>query len=164
MHNIGFVETTFEIFRLWTVSSYSYIKRLPPVSSCSPDALNVFKTAKFSSSSIDLCQQTYNAPYWVCRDYYPTLGCDIPGFWAMGLSVQYWPRWFQDIPAIWLAVPLRTNGAHLGICTLPGKIAFVCEISCFWLKWSFPKGEHALWSLYGDKLPICRNQQMNGKI
>ena len=43
------------IFRLWIVSSYSYIKRLPPVSSSSPDALNVFKTAKFSSSSIDLC-------------------------------------------------------------------------------------------------------------
>ena len=28
--------------------------------------------------------------------YYPTLGCDIQGFGAMGLSVQYWPRWFQD--------------------------------------------------------------------
>ena len=69
MHEIGFVETTFEIFRLWTDSSYSYIKRLPPVSSCSPDALNVFKTAKFSSSSIDLCQRTYTARYWVCRDY-----------------------------------------------------------------------------------------------
>ena len=27
---------------------------------------------------------------------YPTLGCDIQGFGAMGLSVQYWPRWFQD--------------------------------------------------------------------
>ena len=30
--------------------------------------------------------------YW----HYPTLGCDIQGFRAMGLSVQYWPRWFQD--------------------------------------------------------------------
>ena len=28
--------------------------------------------------------------------HYPTLGCDIQGFRAMGLSVQYWPRWFQD--------------------------------------------------------------------
>ena len=28
--------------------------------------------------------------------YYPTLGCDIQGFRAMWLSVQYWPRWFQD--------------------------------------------------------------------
>ena len=27
---------------------------------------------------------------------YPTLGCDIQGFGAMGLSVQYWPRWYQD--------------------------------------------------------------------
>ena len=69
MHDIGFVETIFEIFLLWAVSSYSYIKRLPPVSSCSPDALNVFKTAKFSSSSIDLFQQIYYAQYWICRDY-----------------------------------------------------------------------------------------------
>ena len=51
--------------------------------------------------------------------HYPTLGCDIQGFWAMGLSVQYWPRWFQDFPAISLAVPFGANGAHLGICTLP---------------------------------------------
>ena len=51
--------------------------------------------------------------------YYTTLGCDIQGFRAMGLSVQYWPRWFQDFPAIWLAVPFGANGAHLGICTLP---------------------------------------------
>ena len=27
---------------------------------------------------------------------YPTLGCDIQGFRAMWLSVQYWPWWFQD--------------------------------------------------------------------
>ena len=57
--------------------------------------------------------------------YYPTLGCDIQGFRAMGLSVQYWPQWFQDFPAIWLAVPFGANGAHLGICTLPKKI-FLC--------------------------------------
>ena len=69
MHDIGFLETIFMIFRLLTVSSYSYIKGLPPVSSCSPDALNVFKTAKFRSSWIDLCQQTYKSRYWICRDY-----------------------------------------------------------------------------------------------
>ena len=28
--------------------------------------------------------------------YYPTPGCDIQGFRAMGLNVQYWPRWIQD--------------------------------------------------------------------
>ena len=39
------------------------------MSSSSPAALNVLKTPKFSSSSIDLCQRTYNARYWVCRDY-----------------------------------------------------------------------------------------------
>ena len=62
----------------------------------------------------------------VCHLYhYPTLGCDIHGFRDMGLSVQYWPRWLQDFPAIWLAVP-RTQcgseavpfgayGVHLGI-------------------------------------------------
>ena len=70
MHDIGFVETIFEIFWLWTVSSLSYKKRLSPVSSYSPDALNALRMAKFSSSSIDLCQQTYYARYWVCRDYY----------------------------------------------------------------------------------------------
>ena len=90
--------------------------------------------------------------------YYPTLRCDIQGFRAMGLSVQYWTQWFQDFPAIWLAVPFGTNGAHLGRCTLPEKIFFVCEINCF------PKGELVLWSLDGDKLSLCRNQQMNGKI
>ena len=89
--------------------------------------------------------------------------CDIQGFRAMGLSVQYWPRWFQDFPAIWLAVPFGANEAHLGICTLPEKIFFVCEISCFRVKSSFPKGELVLWSLYGDKLSPCRNQQMNRK-
>ena len=52
-----------------------------------------------------------------------------PGFRAMGLSVQYWPRWFQDFPAIWLAVPLGANGAHLGICTLPEK-----NLLCVWNK------------------------------
>ena len=57
----------------------------------------------------------------VATIYYPTLGCDIQGFRAMGLSVQYWPRWFQDFPAIWLAVPFGANGVHLGICTLPEK-------------------------------------------
>ena len=65
---------------------------------------------------------------------YPTLGCDIQGFGAMGLSVQYWPRWFHDFPAIWLAVPFGVNGAHLGICTLPEKNLYLCEISCFWVK------------------------------
>ena len=40
---------------------------------------------------------------------------------------------------------------------------------CVWNKLflaeiNFPKGELAMWSLYGDKLSICRNQQMNGKI
>ena len=62
-------------------------------------------------------------------DCYPTLGCDIQDFRAMGLSVQYWPRWFQDFPAIWLPVPFGANGAHLGICTLPEKNHF-----CVWNK------------------------------
>ena len=53
--------------------------------------------------------------------FYPTLGCDIQVFRAMGLSVQYWQQWFQDFPAFWLAVPFGANGAHLGICTLSGK-------------------------------------------
>ena len=47
----------------------------------------------------------------------------------MGLSVQYWPRWFHDFPAILLAVPFGWNGAHLGICTLPEK-----NLLCVWNK------------------------------
>ena len=64
-----------------------------------------------------------------CYRVYPTLGCDIQGFQAMGLSVQYWPQWFQDFPAIWLAVPFGANGAHLGICTSPEK-----NLLCVWNK------------------------------
>ena len=104
MHDIGFVETIFMIFRLWTVSSYSYIKRLPLVSSCSPDALNVLKTAKFCSSLIDLCHQSYHARYWVCRDYnygVPTLdsvsiiiAISLPQFmtFRQHLILECWPR------------------------------------------------------------------------
>ena len=104
MHDIRFVETIFMIFLLWTVSSYSYIKRLPPVSSCSPDAVNVLKTAKFCSSLIDLCHQSYHARYWVCRDYnygVPTLdsvsiiiAISLPQFmtFRQHLILEYWPR------------------------------------------------------------------------
>ena len=77
---------------------------------------------------VTLALTTYG---WV---HYPTLGCNIQGFQAMGLSVQYWPRWFLDFPVIWLVVPFRANGAHLGISTLPEKIFLVCEINCFWVK------------------------------
>ena len=99
----------------------------------------------------------------ICK-FYPTLRCDIQGFLAMGLSVQYWPRWFQDFPAIWLAVPFGANGAHLGICTLPEK-----NLLCVWNKLflgeiKFSQGELVLWNLYGDKLSLCRNQQMNGNL
>ena len=65
----------------------------------------------------------------VITGLYPTLGCDIQGFRAMGLSVQYWPRWFQDFPAIWLAEPLGANGAHLGILYLARK-----NLLCVWNK------------------------------
>ena len=48
--------------------------------------------------------------------FYPTLGCYIQGFWAMGMmmgfSVQYCPRWLQDFLAIWLAIPFGASGAH----------------------------------------------------
>ena len=107
---------------------------------------------------LTICQRPGGKPF------YPTLGCDIQGFRAMGLSVQYWPRWFQDFPAIWLAVPFGANGAHLGICTLPDK-----NLLCVWNKLflgeiKFSQGELVLWSLYDDKLSLCRNQQMNRKI
>ena len=40
MHDIGFVETIIMVFRPWTVSSYSYVDKQPPVSSCAHDAIN----------------------------------------------------------------------------------------------------------------------------
>ena len=66
--------------------------------------------------------------------HYPTLGCDIQGFRAMGLSVQYWPRWFQDFRRSDWLYHLEQNWAHLGIWTLPEFFFFVwnklflCEI------------------------------------
>ena len=88
----------------------------------------------FSASECTWLSSSMSRASLYLLSHYPTLGCDIQGLRAMGLSVQYWPRWFQDFPAIWLAVPFGANGAHLGICTLPEKIFFVCEISCFWVK------------------------------
>ena len=96
--------------------------------------------------------------------FYPTLGCDIQGFRAMGFSVQYWPGWFQDFPAIWLAVPFGANGAHLGICTLPEKNLLCVWNKLFLVEIKFSQGELVLWSMYGDKLSLCRNKQMNRKI
>ena len=59
--------------------------------------------------------------------------------WGGGGGGGGYPRWFQDFPAIWLSVPFGANGAHLGICTLPEKIFFVCEISCFLVNKIIPK-------------------------
>ena len=87
-----------------------------------------------------------------------------PGFSGHGIKCPILTTVVPGFPAIWLAVPFGANGAHLGICTLPEKKIFLCEISCFCVKLSFLKGELVLWSLYGDKLSLCRNQQMNGKI
>ena len=87
-----------------------------------------------------------------------------PGFSGHVVKCPILTTVVPGFPAIWLAVPFGANGAHLGICTLSEKIFFVCEISCFWVKYSFLKGELILWSHYGDKLSLCRNRQMNGKI
>ena len=76
MHDIGFAEPIIMVFRPWTVSSYYYIERQPPVSSCVPDALNTLKMAKFCTCSTGLSQQSHHVRYWVCRDYildFPTL-------------------------------------------------------------------------------------------
>ena len=70
MHHIGFVQTIIMVFRPWTVSSYYYIERQPPMSSCVPDAHNILKVAKFCTSSIGLRQQSHHARYWVWRDYF----------------------------------------------------------------------------------------------
>ena len=84
-----------------------------------------------SAHSMCVLSSNMRCKQWGSCDnfYYHTLGCDIQCFRAMGLSAQYWPRWFQDCPVIWLAVPFGANEAHLGICTLSEKI-----FSC--LKWA----------------------------
>ena len=87
-----------------------------------------------------------------------------PGFSGHGVKCPILTTVVPGFSGDLIGCTIRSKWAHLGICTLPAKIFFVCEISCFWLKWSFPKGELVLWSVYGDKLSICRNQQMNGKI
>ena len=38
------------------------------MSSCASDALNAFKTVKFCSSFINICQLSNHARYWVCKD------------------------------------------------------------------------------------------------
>ena len=70
MHHIGFVQKIIMVFRPRTVSSYYYIERQPPMSSCVPDAHNILKVATFCTGSIGLRQQSHHARYWVCRDYF----------------------------------------------------------------------------------------------
>ena len=70
MHDIGFAETIIMVFRPWTVSTYYYIERQPPMNSCVPDAHNILKVTKVCTSSIGLRQQSHHARYWVCRDYF----------------------------------------------------------------------------------------------
>ena len=57
-----------------------------------------------------------------------------PGFLGHVVKCPILTTVVPGFPAIWLAVPFRANGAHLGICTLSGNNFFVCEISCFWVK------------------------------
>ena len=52
-----------------------------------------------------------------------------PGFSGHGVKCPILTTVVPGFLAIWLAVPFRANGAHSGICTLPEKIFFVCEIS-----------------------------------
>ena len=57
-----------------------------------------------------------------------------PGFSGHGVKCPILTTVVPGFPAIWLVVPFGANGAHLGICALPEKNLFVCEISCFWVK------------------------------
>ena len=93
--------------------------------------------------AIDLYYQCFLVSRCLCDTfvYYPTLGCDIQGFQAMGLSVQNWPQWFQNFPAIWMAVPFGANAAHLGICTLPEK-----NLLCVWNE------------LFLDEIKFCQSR------
>ena len=71
---------------------------------------------------------------WCCPGNYPTLRCDIQGFRAMGLSVQYWPRWFQNFRRSDWLYHSEQMGPIWGSVPCQKKIFFVCEISCFWVK------------------------------
>ena len=96
------------------------------------DSCVVWYPAKYNGLPSELtCQELASdiqCPHMILNQFiiyslshYPTLGFDIQGFRVMGLSVQYWPQWFHDFPAIWLAVQFRANGAHLGNLYLARK-------------------------------------------
>ena len=112
-------------------------------------AIFFHKTFSWDSGSV------WNTIDIVFPKFYPTLGCDIQVFLAMGSSVQYWPRWFQDFPAIWLAVSFGANGAHLGICTLPEKSRLCVWNMLFLGEINFPKRRTCLAkSLWWQIVPV----------
>ena len=43
------------------------------------------------------------------------------------------------------------------------RLLFLYEKKLFWTESSFSKEKFFMWSLYGDNLPLCRNQQKNVK-
>ena len=90
MHDIEFVETMIIIFQSWTVSSYSYVERQTPMSSCVPDAHNILKVAKFC-----LRQQSHHARYWVCRDYF-FLFSDFELFFLIAI-LNGCPQWAASL-------------------------------------------------------------------
>ena len=79
--------------------------------------------------------ETLSGPLWChCNDLLSHTWVRYPGFGAMGLSVQYWPRWFQDFRrSDWLCHS-EQMGPIRGCVPCQKKIFFVCEISCFWVK------------------------------
>ena len=49
-----------------------------------------------------------------------------PGFSGHGIKCPILTTVVPGFPAIWLAVPIGANGAHLGICILPEKKNLFC--------------------------------------
>ena len=83
-------------------------------------AINCIIATRFRSYSY-ACMYSWRIQ-WMKVMWYrkcPTLACTIQGLWAGRFKIQYRPRWFQDFPAILLAVPCEINGAYLRIYYLP---------------------------------------------
>ena len=87
-----------------------------------------------------------------------------PGFW--GHEVKY-PILTTVVPGFsgdLIGCTIRSKWGPFGDLYLARKILFCVWNKLFLGEINFPKGELVLQSLYGDKLSLCRNQQMNGKI
>ena len=74
---------------------YIGIKKMPAISIISRSIIDISMYCCVRGVASQALEISF-LHYACCYTIYPTLGCDIQGFRAMGLSVQYWPRWFPN--------------------------------------------------------------------